>query len=286
MLYFTLNLIDPSKNSYYYPILISITAVLLLIHIMIKTIRRLRGDEYFDLIYNDPYISLELPLNFELKKNILKYKYLLAYIITRSAMWAKAPYLYVINYNIQKFSYSEMAILCIIEIIIGYLFSPIYKYLKNRYDLKFLCIFYIVTVVINLLLLMQSSHFMIYLSQIIKGFGANIISNTFEEWVILESVKVFQGYPKLIEIFIKRLLLSSNKYDAEVSIITPIICSFIYSYVGIYGPLCISIVLYILSIVVIQVLWDENQIKISAKNSSLVPLREVLFEFKEYLMLP
>ena len=164
MLYFTLNLIDPSKNSYYYPILISITAVFLLIHIMIKTIRRLRGDEYFDLIYNDPYISLELPLNFELKKNILKCKYLLAFVIYRSALWAKAPYLYVINYNIQKFSYSEMVILCIIEIIIGYLFSPIYKYLKNRYDLKFLCIFYIVTVVINLLLLMQSSHFMIYLS--------------------------------------------------------------------------------------------------------------------------
>ena len=70
MLYFTLNLIDPSKNSYYYPILISITAVFLLIHIMIKTIRRLRGDEYFDLIYNDPYISLELPENLIEKKTV------------------------------------------------------------------------------------------------------------------------------------------------------------------------------------------------------------------------
>lgn len=262
MLYFTLNLIDPSKNSYYYPILISIIAVFLLIHIMIKTIKRLRSDEYFDLIDDDPYVYLELPQNFELKKNILKYKYLLAYIITRSAMWAKGPYLYVIHYNIQKFSHSKIVILYIIEIIIGFLFGPINKHLKNRYGPKFFCIFYNVIFVINLLLLMQSSHFMIYLSQIIKGFGADIISNTFEEWVILESVKVFDGYPKLIEYFRKRLLSSSNKYDAAISIITPIICSFIYSYVGMNGPLYISIVLNILSIVIIQVLWDENQIKI------------------------
>ena len=102
MLYFTLNLIDPSKNSYYYPILTSITAVFLLIHIMIKTIKRLRSDEYFDLIDDDPYVYLELPQNFELKKNILEYKYLLAYIITRSAMWAKAPYLYVIHLQHSK----------------------------------------------------------------------------------------------------------------------------------------------------------------------------------------
>ena len=195
-------------------------------------------------------------------------------------MWAKAPYLYVIHYNIQKFSHSKIVILYIIEIIIGFLFGPINKHLKNRYGPKFFCIFYNVIFVINLLLFMQSSHFMIYLSQIIKGFGADIISNTFEEWVILESVKVFDGYPKLIEIFRRRLLISSNKYDAIVSIITSIICSFIYSYVGIYGPLYISIILSILSIVVIQVLLDENQIKITEKNSSLVPLREALFELK------
>ena len=41
--------------------------------------------------------------NLEEDKNSLKARYLVAFVITRSAMWAKAPYLYTLFMTVQKF---------------------------------------------------------------------------------------------------------------------------------------------------------------------------------------
>lgn len=281
MLNFAINLIDPSKNSYYYPILISITAVFLLIHIMIKTIKRLRSDKYFDLIDDDPYVYLELPQNFELKKNILEYKYLLAYIITRSAMWAKAPYLYILFRTVEKFSITEIGTLYFIDSFSALLFGPITGNLADRYGRKYFCDLYNKCIIVNIALLMAGSHFCIYLAQAISGFSSGIISTTFEAWIISESYREFRANRIEERKFRQKLFKSSNIYDAIINIIILIICAFVYSIFGIYAPLYISICLSLLAIILIHFFWDENELQISPGCPSFEQFKESFKELKK-----
>ena len=87
-----LNFSDPSKNSYYFPFIIIIIIILFLFQII--------KDYFFKKDHNliDSF-DIELPPNesydFSLatRKESLRIRYLIAYVITHCAMWAKAPYL-------------------------------------------------------------------------------------------------------------------------------------------------------------------------------------------------
>ena len=122
---------------------------------------------------------------------------------------------------------------------------------------------------------------MAYLAQIVTGFGAGLICTTFEAWVVSESEKEFEGYKKEAERFRKRLFKNSNVLDAAVSIITSGICAIIYSFMGIYAPFWISIVLSALAFIVIQVLWDENCPLAKSKENTTAQLKEAFNELKK-----
>jgi hypothetical protein len=132
---------------------------------------------------------------------------------------------------------------------------------------------------------MQGSRALAYLAQVVTGFGAGLISTTFEAWVVSESNKEFGGYKKEAERFRKRLFKNSNVYDAVISIVTSIICAFIYSYFGIYAPFWISILLSILASIVIGKLWDENKPLDGVKESTFEQLKEASMELKKIRVL-
>jgi MFS family permease len=280
----SLNLSDPSKNSFYFPVLAAIATILLLIQLIIMLLKDLRKDSNSNmnvsmdktLAENQSY-SMSLPT----RKESLKYRYLIAFVVTRSAMWAKAPYLYTLFMTVHKFSFAEIGILYLVDAVAALIFGPITGQLADLYGRKFFCHCYNVSIIINLLLRMQGSKFMAYLAQVVTGFGAGLICTTFEAWVVSESNKEFGGFTKEAERFRKRLFKNSNIYDAVTSIITSIICAFIYSYFGIYAPFWISIILSFLALVIIAKLWDENVPAIPKGTSTWDQINEAMTEFKK-----
>ena len=281
----SLNLSDPSRNSYYFPILIGIATILLILQLIIMLLKEYGRDSN-----QDPNASLDKTLQNNMsyptiivtKKNSLKSRYLIAFVITRSAMWAKAPYLYTLFMTVHGFSMAEIGILYLVDAVAALIFGPITGQLADKYGRKLFCHFYNFSIVINLLLRMQGSRSMAYLAQIVTGFGAGLISTTFEAWVVSESEKDFGGYTKEAVRFRKNLFVKSNVYDAVVSITTSIICAFIYSYLGIYAPFWISIFLSIAASIVIGILWEENELKLKQKKEDTkTQLKNAMKEFNK-----
>ena len=281
---FSINLSDPSKNSFYFPVIAAIGTILLLIQLLIMLLKDLRKDSNTNMNQSmDKTLAdnQSYSLTLSTRKESLKYRYLIAFVITRSAMWAKAPYLYTLFMTVHKFSFAEIGILYLVDAVAALIFGPITGQLADLYGRKFFCHCYNVSIIINLLLRMQGSRFLAYLAQVVTGFGAGLISTTFEAWVVSESNKEFGGYTKEAEKFRKRLFKNSNIYDAVTSIVTSIICAFIYSYFGIYAPFWISIFLSFLALVIIAKLWDENVPAIPKGTSSCDQIIEAMKEFNK-----
>ena len=284
MFEFSLNLSDPSKNSYYFPILIGIATILLILQLIIMLLKDFRRDPNLDSnVSFDKTLqgNMSYPTIIINRKNSLKSRYLIAFVITRSAMWAKAPYLYTLFMTVHKFSMAEIGILYFVDAVAALIFGPITGQLADKYGRRLFCHCYNFSIILNLLLRMQGSRILAYLAQVVTGFGAGLISTTFEAWVVSESEKDFEGYYKEAIRFRKNLFVKSNVYDAVVSIITSIVCAFIYSYFGIYAPFWISIFLSFAASIVIAVLWDENELQLKKSEDTKEQLKNAMKEFNK-----
>ena len=282
-----LNFSDPSKNSYYFPVIVGIATILLLIQLtimIIKDYKQKNPSEGFNMnqsIDNTFNKDLKYPEDLKRNRETLRSRYLLAFVITRSAMWAKAPYLYTLFMTVHKFSFAEIGILYLVDAVAALIFGPITGQMADKYGRKLFCHCYNFSIILNLLLRMQGSRLLAYLAQIVTGFGAGLICTTFEAWVVSESEREFGIFKEEAIRFRKRLFVKSNVYDAAVSIITSIILAFIYSYFGIYAPFWISIFLSLLASIVIGLLWRENNLQVLKTESFWDQFYGAMNEFRK-----
>ena len=145
MFEFSLNLTDPSKDSYYLPIILSIATIFLIIQLIIMLLKELRRESGGDInisINKTLQHNMSYPSFLELRKNSLKSRFLIAFILTRSAMWAKTPYLYTFFMTVHKFSMAEIGILYLVEAVSSLIFGPITGQLADKYGRKKFCRFY------------------------------------------------------------------------------------------------------------------------------------------------
>ena len=279
---FSLNFSDPSQNSYYIPILITICAILLIIELFTILAKEYKSDSYKDnntsmnrtLQNNMSYPSLII-----INKNKLKTDYLLAYLLARAAMWAKAPYIYTLFMSVHKFSFVEIGRLYLVDAVSALIFGPITGQLADKYGRKKFCRFYNYSVLINIILRLLGDRLTAYLAQIVTGFGSGLINTTFEAWVVSESDREFMGYSKEAERFRRKLFVKANLYDEIISILILIICAVVYSYLGIYAPFVISFTFSLLSLLVIAKNWKENAL--SKSETIMAQMKGALREFKK-----
>ena len=279
---FSLNFSDPSQNSYYIPILIIICAILLIIELFTILAKEYKSDSYQDnnismnrtLQNNMSYPSLII-----INKNKLKTDYLLAYLLARAAMWAKAPYIYTLFMSVHKFSFVEIGRLYLVDAVSALIFGPITGQLADKYGRKKFCRFYNYSVLINIILRLLGDRLTAYLAQIVTGFGSGLINTTFEAWVVSESDREFMGYGKEAERFRRKLFVKANLYDEIISILILIICAVVYSYLGIYAPFVISFTFSLLSLLVIAKNWKENAL--SKSETIMAQMKGALREFKK-----
>ena len=277
----TLNFTDPSLNSYYYPILCGISLVLVIIQLLISFLKD-KDDINSNTSMNNTCLSnVNYSITFIKNKNGLKLRYLIAYILTRAAMWSKAPYLYTLYSSVHKFTMSEIGILYLIDAVAAFIFGPITGQFADIYGRRLFCHVYNFSIILNLLLRMAGTRPLAYLSQIITGLGAGLINTTFEAWVVSESIKDFGNYVKERERFLKKLFRNANILDAIMSIIISGICAVIYSVFGLYAPLWISIAFSVFGSIAIALLWDENKPMANSKISTYTQFADACNELKK-----
>jgi len=280
-----INFTDPSKNSFYFSFIIVIIVIILLIQLIIEILKESEGKLNHNKIlslYGSSPEDHECPLDIKNQKNILISRYLLVFAITRSTMWAKIPYLYALFMIVHKFSFAEIGFLFLIFSIGQLILGPIIFTLTYKFGCKLYCHIYNFSTIIEILLLIQGKRPLAYIAIIIaSGFDIRFLNSIFETWLLSESEKIFRNFRAEEKLFRENLFLKSNKYGAFISIITCIICAFIYTYFGIIYPFYLSILLSLSSSIVIQIFLEEKNLLRLQSYLNNYRILEIRYKFKK-----
>jgi hypothetical protein len=221
------NSADPSNVSYYIPILLLLVILLIFLEFIIYFLK----NSIVDLnssINNTLQLGISYSPSFIMRKNTLKFRYLLGYSLTRASMWTKAPYLYTLYNLYHGFTMSEIGVLYIIDAVSAFLAGPITGNLADKYGRKLFSQVYNVMVIANTLLRMTGSKPIAYLAQIMTGVTGGLIATVFESWVVAESHREFDFRIVEKERFLKKLFKTQNILDALMSVLLSAICAVAY----------------------------------------------------------
>jgi predicted MFS family arabinose efflux permease len=227
-----LNFNDPSRISYYYPTILLLIAILILLNFIIYYLKEKSTQDANASMNNTLQAGISYSMTFIKKKNDLKFRYLLGYVLTRAAMWTKAPYLYTLYNTVHGFTMSEIGVLYIIDAVVAFIAGPITGSLADKYGRRLFCQLYNLLVVVNLLLRMTGDKSIAYFAQVLTGIGGGLITTVFESWLVYEANKEFG--PREVEKvrFLKKLFRTQNVLDAIMSIFLSAICALAYVYIS------------------------------------------------------
>ena len=276
MLDISLDIVDPAKFSSYFKLILVILVLHILFAFISKIFKLSKPKEDLDVHKIFPYDE-ELPMRFYNRIKKLKETYVRAFIIVRSAKWIKTPYLCYLFMTFHKFSFIEIGQLYLISVISNFVFNPLITLLADKYGRKFLLKFSIVSNMVIIFLQIKGSHSLAYLAQILAGFASDI-DYLFEAWIKTEIDFITGGQIKMPERIENNIIKSSMVWDSFVYIIISFIGILIYSYFGIFALFKISIALYLLSLIYIQISWNENINML--EYDSFLTLKQAIKEIK------
>jgi MFS family permease len=246
---------DPTQPTFYYPVLIFLTLLIMGLRAFIHILKKTSGTiNLEDTLLAD----VDYPVNLMDRKDSLRYRYLICYILTKANIWAKTAYLWTLYNKVHGFNVNEIAILYLIDNLSTLVFSPITGSLADKFGRKLFCIVYCVLVVSNLSLRLTESRTLAYFAQVLTGISATLINTTFESWVNYEASKEFGENKKEKEKFLKKLFKTQTLIDSVVSIFASCVSAFFYNIYGIKAPIIISMICATLGMITTCILWDEN----------------------------
>lgn len=222
-----LNFTDPSVASYYYPLIAGLIVVLLILNFISNFIKNTNYDPNASM-NNTLQQGMNYSATFIKRKNNLKVRYLAGYILTRAAMWSKAPYLYTLYSTIHGFTISEIGVLYIIDAVAAFIAGPITGSLADKYGRRLFCQLYNALVIVNLLLRMTGTKPLAYTAQVLTGIGGGLISTVFESWIVFEAHKDFATHEVERDRFLKKLFKTQTVLDAIMSIVISALCAMAY----------------------------------------------------------
>lgn len=222
-----LNSTDPKLIAYYYPIIISLVILLIILEFIIYGLKNTVEDVNCSM-NNTLQQGVNYSLVFINKKNKLKFTYLVGYILTKAAMWSKAPYLYTLYSTYHGFTMEEIGMLYIIDAVSAFIAGPITGNLADKWGRRLFCQFYNLLVIINLGMRMTGNKPMAYAAQVLTGIGGGLIMTTFESWVVYEASKEFGTRLIEKERFLKKLFKTQTILDAIMSIVISALCAIVY----------------------------------------------------------
>lgn len=222
-----LNLSDPSNTSFYIPIILSLIIILIFLEFIIHILKN-RSDNLNSSLDNTLQQGLVYSQTFIIRKNTLKFRYLLGYVLTRASMWSKSPYLYTLYSTYHKFEITEIGVLYIIDGISAFFAGPFTGNLADKYGRKLFCQLYNFLVIVNTLMRMTGSRSLAYCAQVLTGISGGLIMTVFESWVVSEANKEFGERLLEKERFLKKLFKTQNILDAIMSVVISSLCAISY----------------------------------------------------------
>lgn len=274
---------DPASSSYYYPTIIVYLVLFLAIHLIIHLYKNNSKTYRARALSHSLDAGKDYSEDLVREKKWLKIKYLSAYILARAAMWAKAPYLYMLYNKYHGFSVSEIGVLYVIDAVSGLISGPILGSFADKFGRKLFCMNYCVFVFSNLGLRLTGSRPLAYVAQVLTGFGSGLINSTFESWLVCESKKVFGDLELENERFLKRLFKNQNLYDAVCSLVVSAVSAVIFTLYGVLATIIFSMSLSALTFFIILFMWDENRPLADAGDTAVInaeSFKEALAELK------
>lgn len=192
------------------------------------------------------------------KGHKLKMKYMAAYLLAKAAMWAKAPYMFILFSNYHQFTVSEIGILYLIDASVSLLSGPFVGMLADNSGRKFVSLFYPLNTIVNLSLRMTGSRSLAYMSQVVTGMGGGILSTAFESWLNYEMHKLYKDNEQYIKNYKKMIFSDIMFYDALLSMLVTTIGTILYTQINIFAPITFAILLAMGCLITIYVTWEEN----------------------------
>jgi hypothetical protein len=186
-------------------------------------------------------------LNLLIKKKRLKIIYILAFLFSKGAMWAKAPYTYLLFSTYHNFKIHEIGFLYMIEAFLSLIFSPFLGLIADSFGRKKVSLLYPFNTILLLTFRMTGNISLAYVAQIISGITSGILATTFESWLNYEIVILFShhnndnmqntdscynfciyNYANEIEKFRKKIFSAVIFYDSIISMIVTLTTAVVF----------------------------------------------------------
>jgi MFS family permease len=194
-----------SELSYYYPYMIIMVLLFLVIQII------------------SWYMTKQKPLELTKKEKSLKQRYVAAYIISKAAIWAKAPYNFLLLSTIHGFSIQEIGILYMIESICSLISGPLMGMIADTYGRKMIANIFPIHTIIVLSLRLSGNRPLAYTAQFISGLCKGILGTVYESWLNYEIAEFDRSKELKKEIFTDNMF-----YDSVLSFIVTVIGAILF----------------------------------------------------------
>jgi hypothetical protein len=220
------NTLDVSQAAYYYPFVILFFLVYSGVQVLIWMFNKedeenLQGVEEWEKIQiNDDKLKN--------KGNYLKFTYMSAYLLTKSAMWAKAPYTYMLFSKLHGFSVEEIGLLYLIDAVCSVIAGPFTGIVADTFGRRMVALIYPLNTVVVLSMRLTGNISLAYLSQIMTGFAGNILCTAFESWLNYEISSIYGNFKNYIHHFRKEIFSKILFWDSILSLIVTVIGALIY----------------------------------------------------------
>jgi hypothetical protein len=249
-----------SSPTYYYPFVMAFVVILAILQIGICLIRRKRDSELHKLYLTPEELKCLEDPDFIAKGNELKRKFMVVYLLCKAAMWSKAPYTFMLLSTLHKFTISEIGVLYIIDAIMSLIAGPFLGVFSDTFGRKFTSSLYSCSNIIVIFLRLSGSRPLAYLAQFFTGvFGGGILSTAYEAWLNYEMTKLYGDKKNYIFMYRKDIFAKIQLYDSFLSISVTICGAILFSSLGIYYSLLLSVCLSAVSLIFLLYWWDENK---------------------------
>jgi hypothetical protein len=162
------------------------------------------------------------------KSNRLKWIYLFAFLTAKGAMWAKAPYTFLLFSTYHKIDMSEIGKLYIVDAIFSLVFGPFLGLAADTFGRKKISLLYPINMIILISLRMTGNISLAYLGQCLSGISSGVLSTSYEAWLNYEINMLFSDSKDQKENFKKYIFSKVMFYDSILSLSTTIIGAIIY----------------------------------------------------------
>ena len=194
-----------SEPSTYYPYMI----IMVLLFIVIQIISW--------------YMTKQKPLELNEKEKGLKKRYVMAYVLSKAAIWAKAPYNFLLLSTLHGFNIQEIGILYMIESICSLLSGPVMGMIADTYGRKMIANIFPMHTIIVLSLRLTGNRSLAYTAQFISGLCKGIIGTVYESWLNYEIAEFERSRELKKEIFTDNMF-----YDSVMSFIVTVIGAILF----------------------------------------------------------